>query len=67
LGELLAEQPKQGRYQQRVARDLYRPDLERRPVSLRKVAAGLADLGFVTPSGKPSSASAVGSMIGRAA
>lgn len=49
------------------ARDLYRPDLERRRVLLRKVAAGLADLGFVTPNGKPYSASAVASMIGRTA
>jgi DNA invertase Pin-like site-specific DNA recombinase len=51
----------------KVARGLYRPDPERRPVSLRRVAAGLADRGFRTPSGKPYSASAVASMIGRAA
>ncbi len=47
-----------------LARKLYRPDPERRPVSLRKVAAGLAEKGFTTPSGKPYSASAVASMLG---
>ena len=50
----------------KLARELHRPDLERRPVSLRKVAADLADRGFVTPSGKLYSASAIASMIGRA-
>ena len=34
-----------------------------RPVSLRKVAAGLAERGYVTPSGRPYSASAVSSML----
>jgi DNA invertase Pin-like site-specific DNA recombinase len=46
-----------------LARQLRRPDPERRPVSLRKVAAALADHGFVTPSGKHYSASAVASML----
>jgi len=34
-----------------------------RPTSLRKIAAGLAELGYVTPSGRPFSASAVASML----
>ena len=46
-----------------TARRLYRPDPDRRPISLRKVAAGLAELGYVTPSGRPYSASAVNSML----
>jgi DNA invertase Pin-like site-specific DNA recombinase len=37
-----------------------------RPPSLRKVAAALAQDGFVTPSGRPYSASAVASMLGDA-
>jgi len=37
-----------------------------RPLSLRKVAAGLAERGYVTPSGCPYSASAVSSMLERA-
>ena len=47
-----------------LARLLRRPDLNRRPQSLRKIAADLAGRGYVTPSGKPYSASAVASMIG---
>lgn len=35
-----------------------------RPTSLRKIAAGLAEAGYKTPSGVPYSASAVASMIG---
>ncbi len=46
-----------------LARELHRPDPERRPVSLRKVAADLTGRGFTTPSGKPYSASAVASML----
>jgi hypothetical protein len=47
-----------------LARQLHRPDPERRPQSLRKIAAGLAERGYVTPSGRPYSASAVASMLG---
>jgi DNA invertase Pin-like site-specific DNA recombinase len=46
-----------------LARQLYRPDLDRRPVSLRQVSAALAAAGKVTPSGLPYSASAVASML----
>jgi DNA invertase Pin-like site-specific DNA recombinase len=37
--------------------------IEGRPYSLRKVAAELADYGYVTPSGRPYAAAAVASMI----
>jgi DNA invertase Pin-like site-specific DNA recombinase len=37
-----------------------------RPQSLRKIAAGLAERGYVTPSGRPYSASAIASMLGDA-
>jgi DNA invertase Pin-like site-specific DNA recombinase len=37
-----------------------------RPQSLRKIAADLAQRGYVTPSGRPYSASAVASMLGKA-
>jgi DNA invertase Pin-like site-specific DNA recombinase len=47
----------------KLARQLYRPDPDRRPVSLRKVAGALAERGYVTPSGQPYSASSVASMI----
>jgi hypothetical protein len=46
-----------------LARQLRRPDPERRPVSLRKVAAQLAERGYVSSSGKPYVASAVASML----
>jgi hypothetical protein len=36
-----------------------------RPQSLRKIAAGLAQRGYVTPSGRPYSPSAVASMLGK--
>jgi hypothetical protein len=49
-----------------VGGELYRPDPGLRSVSLRKVSAGLAERGFVTPGGRPYSASAVASMPGRA-
>lgn len=45
------------------ARELYRPDPERRPVSLRKVATALATEGYLTSRGKPYSASAIRSML----
>jgi hypothetical protein len=44
-------------------RDAQNP--ERRSQSLRKVAAGLAERGHVTPSGRPYSASAIASMLAR--
>jgi hypothetical protein len=37
-----------------------------RPQSLRKIAADLSQRGYVTPSGRPYSASAVASMLGKA-
>jgi DNA invertase Pin-like site-specific DNA recombinase len=46
-----------------LARKIHRPDPARRPISLRKVSAALAAHGYVTPSGKPYSASAVASMV----
>jgi DNA invertase Pin-like site-specific DNA recombinase len=47
-----------------LARQLRRPHLNRRPISLRKVAAALAARGYVSASGKPYVASAVASMLG---
>lgn len=47
-----------------LARKLYQPDPAIRPVSLRKVAASLAERGHLTPSGKAYSASAIASMLG---
>jgi DNA invertase Pin-like site-specific DNA recombinase len=47
----------------KLARELYRPDPDRRPVSPRQVAAGLAAAGKFTPNGLPYSASAVASMV----
>jgi hypothetical protein len=49
-----------------LARRLHRADPDRRPVSLRKVAAGLAERGYLTPSGKHYSAASVASMIDEA-
>jgi DNA invertase Pin-like site-specific DNA recombinase len=46
-----------------LAKQLHRPDPERRQVSLRGVAAALAERGFVTPSGRHYSAAAVASML----
>jgi len=46
-----------------LARALHRPDPDRRPVSLRAVAAALAERGYVTPSGRPYAPSAVASMV----
>ena len=48
-----------------LARSLYRPDPERRPTSLRKIAAQLARQGYTTRSGKHYSAGAVASMLGQ--
>jgi DNA invertase Pin-like site-specific DNA recombinase len=48
----------------KLALELRRPDPDRRPISLRKVAAQLAERGFVSSSGKPYVASAVASMLG---
>jgi DNA invertase Pin-like site-specific DNA recombinase len=47
-----------------LARQLRRPDPERRPVALRKVAAALAERGYRGPSGEPYAAAAVASMLG---
>jgi DNA invertase Pin-like site-specific DNA recombinase len=47
----------------KLARALHRPDPDRRPISLRQVAAALAAEGKVTPNGLPYSASAVASML----
>lgn len=46
-----------------LARELYRRDPEGPPVSLREVAAGLAERGYVAPSGKPYSPASVASML----
>jgi DNA invertase Pin-like site-specific DNA recombinase len=48
-----------------LARQLHQPDPDRRPISLRKVAAGLAERGHVTPSGRHYSASAIASMLAK--
>ena len=47
-----------------LARQLRRPDPDRRPVSLRKIAAALAERGYVASTGKPYEAAAVASMLG---
>jgi DNA invertase Pin-like site-specific DNA recombinase len=47
-----------------LARQLRRPHPDRRPVSLRKVAAALAERGYVASTGRPYEAAAVASMIG---
>ncbi len=47
-----------------LARQLRRPDPDRRPVSLRQVAAALAERGYVASTGKPYEAAAVASMLG---
>jgi DNA invertase Pin-like site-specific DNA recombinase len=47
----------------KLARQLHRPDPDRRPVSLRQVSAALAAQLKVTPNGLPYSASAVASML----
>jgi hypothetical protein len=52
-----------GRSWSATARQL-RGGPDRRPQSLRKIAVGLAERGYVTLSGRPYSASAVASMLG---
>jgi DNA invertase Pin-like site-specific DNA recombinase len=47
-----------------LARQLRHPDPDRRPVSLRKVAAALAQRGYVASTGRPYEAAAVASMLG---
>jgi DNA invertase Pin-like site-specific DNA recombinase len=47
-----------------LARQLYRPDPAFRPISLRKVAAALAERGKVTPTGNAYSPSSIKSMLG---
>lgn len=47
----------------KLAHELYRPGPEGRRALLREVAAGLAERGFVTPSGKPYSVAAVYAMV----
>jgi hypothetical protein len=42
-----------------------RGNLDGQPQPLRKIAADLAERGCVTPSGRPYSASAIASMLGR--
>jgi len=46
-----------------LAQQLRRPDRDRRPVSLRKVAAQLAERGYLSNAGTPYVASAVASML----
>jgi DNA invertase Pin-like site-specific DNA recombinase len=46
-----------------LARQLRRPDPNRRPVSLRKVAAALAERGYFASTGKPYEAGAIASML----
>ena len=47
-----------------LARQLRRPDPNRRPLSLRKVSAALAERGYVASTGRPYEATAVASMLG---
>jgi hypothetical protein len=46
-----------------LARQLRRPDPHRRPVSVRKVPATLAERGYVASTGKPYAAAAVASTL----
>ena len=46
-----------------LARKLRRPYPDRRPVSLRKVSAALAERGYVASTGRPYEAAAVASMM----
>src|SRR5262249_61812779 len=46
-----------------LARRLRRPDLDRRPISLRRVAAALAERGYVASTGRPYEAAAIASML----
>ena len=47
-----------------LGRQLRRPDPDRRPLSLRKVSAALAERGYFASTGKPYEAAAVASMLG---
>jgi DNA invertase Pin-like site-specific DNA recombinase len=47
-----------------LARRLRRPDPDCRPISLRKVAAALAERGYVASTGRPYEAAAIASMLG---
>ena len=48
-----------------LARQLRQPDPNRRPVSLRKVAAQLAERGYLASTGRPYEAAAIASMLGK--
>jgi hypothetical protein len=48
-----------------LVRQLHRPDPDRRPISLRKVSAALAERGYVASIGRPDEAAAVASMLGQ--
>jgi DNA invertase Pin-like site-specific DNA recombinase len=48
----------------KLARQLRRPDPDRRRISLRKVSAALAERGYVASTGKPYEAAAVAAMLG---
>jgi DNA invertase Pin-like site-specific DNA recombinase len=47
-----------------LARQLRRPDPDRRPLLLRKVSAALAERGYVASTGRPYEAAAVAAMLG---
>jgi hypothetical protein len=49
----------------KLARQLHRPDPNKRPISLRKVSAALAERGYVTASGAAYSPSSIASMVAR--
>ena len=48
-----------------LARQLRRPDLDRQPISSRKVAAALAERGYVASTGRPYEAAAIASVLGQ--
>jgi hypothetical protein len=48
-----------------LARQLRRPDPDRRPTSVRKVAATVAERSDVASTGRPCEAAAVASMLGQ--
>ena len=58
-----AERGEEGKKLVDMAQQL-RANTDGRPTSLRKIATSLASAGYVTPSGRPYSASAIASMIG---
>ena len=49
----------------KLARQLRRPDPDRRPVSLRKVSTALAERGYVASTGRPYEAAAIAAMLGQ--